>query len=402
MSAIARWWVRPSQTVSDGLAGHANSLGLLRLLLAIAVIVSHAFPIGGFGTDPFLGFFRGQDNLGGVAVFGFFTVSGYLIAKSGARIDALAFIWHRVLRIFPAFWLVLLVGAFVVGPIAWLSMGRGIRSYLLASAGPWEYLGTNWLLIIHNYGISDVFAATTPYGRLYGSVLNGSLWTLEHEFFCYLLIGALVLVTAMRRPRLAKSLIVGLAAIMAILRIGELFLGQNWAVFIPLMSDVNRQRLVFAFMIGSVFAVFSRAIRLDDRAAIAAIVIVVVTLRTSGFELFGIPALAYVVFWLAARLPRSLHRVGATNDYSYGVYVYGFLVEQCFASVGLYREGYVPFVVCSVFVTFACAWLSWHLVEKRALALKAWGPGRGVQYWYARARHRPIAELPAMSSRGET
>ncbi len=29
-----------------------NSIGFMRLVMATAVIVSHAWPLGGFGTDP--------------------------------------------------------------------------------------------------------------------------------------------------------------------------------------------------------------------------------------------------------------------------------------------------------------------------------------------------------------
>lgn len=397
--ALQRWWYRDQPTVSDGLSGRANSLGLLRLILAAAVIFSHAFPTGGLGTDPFTGWFRNQENLGGVAVIGFFAASGYLIAKSGARSDVIAFLWHRVLRIFPAFWLALLVGAFFVGPIAWFSMGRGVRSYFTV-ANPWSYVSGNWLLTIHQYGIADIFVST-PYGQVAGSVLNGSIWTLIYEFFCYLVIAALVLLTVMRRPRVAKILIIALLAVTAVLRLGFVFTGQNWGVYVPLMSDVSTQILLYAFLCGSLLAVFSRQIRLDDRAAIIAAVVVIATLRIEGFQFFGIPAMAYVLFWLAARLPPMFQRVGAVNDYSYGVYVYGFLIEQSFASIGLYRLGYVPFVLTSLVVTGGCAWVSWHLVEKRALALKDRGPGRGLVYWYDTARRRPVRGLATTPAKGQ-
>ena len=49
-------------------------------------------------------------------------------------------------------------------------------------------------LTISQYGIFDLFATTTPYGRLTGgSVLNGPVWTLHYERGCYLVIGLLVI-----------------------------------------------------------------------------------------------------------------------------------------------------------------------------------------------------------------
>ncbi|MET0861303.1 MAG: acyltransferase family protein, partial [Microbacterium sp.] len=169
--------------LSEALNGRRNSLGILRLILASAVIFCHAWPIGGWGEDPLAARFEYQENLGGVAVLGFFAISGYLITKSGMTGDALRFLWHRILRIMPAFWGVLVVCAFVIGPIWWAANGRGLDTYFTSGAGgPLGYLTGNWDLTIRQYGIHDVFG-NNPYGAVAGSVMNGSIWTLRYEFF---------------------------------------------------------------------------------------------------------------------------------------------------------------------------------------------------------------------------
>lgn len=110
-------------SIADALAGHRNSLGVIRLVLASAVIFAHAYPLGGFGAGPWLTYTNNQVSLGSLAVLGFFAISGYLITKSGLNADVLQYLWRRVLRIFPAFWVVLLIGAFVVGPLVWVANG---------------------------------------------------------------------------------------------------------------------------------------------------------------------------------------------------------------------------------------------------------------------------------------
>jgi hypothetical protein len=55
--------------------GRSNGFGLMRLLLAVLVIVSHAFPLGGFGVDPTGWWTHAQVNLGFLALLGFFTLS---------------------------------------------------------------------------------------------------------------------------------------------------------------------------------------------------------------------------------------------------------------------------------------------------------------------------------------
>jgi peptidoglycan/LPS O-acetylase OafA/YrhL len=376
----------PQGSLSAALAGHRNSLGVLRLVLASLVIFSHAVPLGGWGTDPSLGWSRGQESIGGFAVVGFFAISGYLIAKSGASADVVQFFWRRVLRIFPAFWLVLIVAIVIVGPIAWVLEGHSLATYLsVGPGGPLAYFTSNWDLTIRQWGIHDIFAET-PYGReVGGSVFNGSLWTLVHEWWCYVLIGVLVLFGVLTRARI---IVAGITAFFFILTVATIAVPGAAGSVIAELGDPFRLKLGLVFMIGATLAMYSREIISDDRLGIFAIVIVIVTLRFGGWNIVGTAAFAYALLWLASRLPKAFQWIGAKNDYSYGVYVYGFLVQQMTASLGWYRMGYVPWVIATLVVTAGCAWLSWHLVEKRALWLKDWGPGRGVRYWYEWSKAR--------------
>lgn len=373
-------------SLSEGLAGHRNSLGVIRLVLASAVIFSHAFPTGGWGEDPLLHLSRGQDTIGGIAVAGFFAVSGYLIAKSGASADIVQFLWRRALRIFPAFWTVLIVGALVVGPIAWVLAGNTLRSYV--GGQPITYVLLNADLIMRQYGISDIFAQTTPYGRSLGgqSVFNGSLWTLVYEWSCYLLIAILLVTGALRR---AKWVVPALAGVFYLLLVVHTLSPLTVQTYLPYFADRFKITLTLVFLIGSTLAMYSRRIPLNDWIGAACGVVMVVTLFTGGWFFLGYPAYAYFVLWLAARLPKRVQWIGAKNDYSYGMYVYGFLVQQFTAFLGWHLLGYWAWVALTIVVTAGCAWLSWHLVEKRAMALKDRGPGRGIAFLSPRTRPVP-------------
>jgi peptidoglycan/LPS O-acetylase OafA/YrhL len=374
--------IGPGRSLADGLAGHRNSFGVIRLALATAVIFSHAFPLGGWGEDPLLRYTQNQQNIGGVAVLGFFAISGYLIAKSGMNADGLQFLWRRVLRIFPAFYVVLIVAAFVVGPIAWLMVGRPLSTYLnFGSVGPFAYLAHNFDLWMRQYGVNDVFAATTPYGHTAGPVFNGSLWTLSYEFGAYLIIFVLVVTGILKR---AKFMVLVLTGFYFVCQVAiEAFPGSGRQI-LPTFGDDYRVSLPLIFLFGSCMAVYSRRIPLDGRLAILSAAVAVFTLWQGGLTILGFPAIAYLVLWAAACLPARLHWIGQKNDYSYGMYVYGFLVEQFTAFLGWYRWGYLPWTLVVVVITAGCAWLSWHGVEKRALSLKDVGPGRGVRYWLDR------------------
>lgn len=376
-------WARGS--ISDSLGGHANALGIIRLVLASLVIFSHAFPLGGWGDDPLPLWTKNQETIGGLAVVGFFTVSGYLITKSGRSNDVVQFLWRRALRIFPAYLFVLVVSAGVIGPAIWMAEGNGLRQYLgLGPGGPAAYVIGNADLTIRQYGIYDVFASTTPYGiRTGGSVMNGSIWTLTYEWACYLGIAVLLVLGVLR---FARWVVPVLAAGLLVLAVLERMAGVPIDAALPLLADDYRVSLGFAFLCGAVLAVYSRAIPCDDRLGVLSLAVVILSLALGGWVAIGYPAFAYFLLWLAARLPESTRWIGQRNDYSYGMYVFGWPMQQVTAYLGWNEWGYLPWVLVTLVLTGGCAWVSWHLVEKRAMALKDVGPGRGVRDLGRRAR----------------
>jgi hypothetical protein len=131
MSAAAR---RPSGSLKHALSDTPNSLNLVRLLLALAVIQYHSGALGGYVPGMI---FRWTD-AGQLAVYGFFGISGYLIAGSALKNSVPRFLWHRILRIFPAFWICLLLTAAVFGWIGWNHAGHhcGVGCYVTEPNGP--------------------------------------------------------------------------------------------------------------------------------------------------------------------------------------------------------------------------------------------------------------------------
>ena len=375
------------KSLRDALNGHQNSLGLVRLIMAAAVIFDHAFPLGGWGTAPFLKHTLNQQSLGGLAVLGFLGISGYLVTKSAMGGDVLQFMWRRFLRIFPAFWLALLFGAFLLGPALWLAYGRPLGSYLGVGPGsPISYLYSNWTLWIGQFQIWDLLATTTPFGIAgYGGPINGSIWTLAYEWTCYLLLALLLAMGILSRAKIVVPLT---AAFFFLMQLLNLVSPGAAAAVVPFFADTWRLNFGLIFFIGATIAMYSHLVPFDHRLGIFSGVVSLVLLRVGGFNTVGYVLFAYFVLYVAVALPRQFHWIGTKNDYSYGVYLYGWVAQQILAYLGLNRLGYVPFVGLSLIGAFGFAWVSWHVVEKSALKLKSWGPGRGIRYWLSTASRR--------------
>jgi peptidoglycan/LPS O-acetylase OafA/YrhL len=122
----------------------------------------------------------------------------------------------------------------------------------------------------------------------------------------------------------------------------------------------------------------------DGRWAAVSLVVLILVGVAGQFVAVGALPLAYLLMWLAVRLP--LHSFGRRFDISYGLYIYAFPVQQMLARADVQRAGVAVFVLASVVLAIPPAFLSWVLVERPA---KDWSAG------WIRRRH---AGLPLQST----
>lgn len=334
-----------STTIGGALSGRANALNALRLVLATAVIVGHSWPLGGFGDSGFEG-------LGGFAVDGFFCISGYLIAGSRVRLPIGRYLWNRVLRIFPAFLVCLVVTAFVFAPGVTL-----LHDQVWHASSSVDYVLRNASLWINQRGI-DATLRSVPYRVAW----NGSLWTLFYEFSAYLVAAVVLTPRFVRRraPLACFGMLIGCAALIPAAH-GPLHVTTN--------LYLNGLRLGVFFIAG--MAVWSVKDRLTASAPLAAVCAAVVAIAWFQseivFQAIAALPLAYLLLWLGGRLPV---RVGVDNDISYGMYIYAFPVQQVLATAGLQKLGLGAMIVGSTLCTIPLAALSWFGIERPALRLK--------------------------------
>jgi peptidoglycan/LPS O-acetylase OafA/YrhL len=344
----------------------SNSLNFLRLALAILVIFSHTIPIGGFGNETVLG----NQTLGDLSVDGFFAISGFLICGSAVRhtshygrwLGLVKYFWDRVLRIFPAFWICLILTAGVFGLVGWWSLHHQLAGYWSQPRGPLHYMVSDSFLRMNSYTISG-----TPAKVPYSLAWDGSLWTLSWEFLCYIGVAALAAVGLLVRRQLV--------AVIAVF----VWLGEVYVFFSPTFFPSAQYALRFGtiFLVGAL--VFLYRDRIPDSGALALVLFAVGCLGAAiGHPLSQVsdlitgPAMAYPVLWLGAHLP--FRKVGATNDLSYGVYIYAFPVGQLLALAGIQRFGYLAFALATVAGTLPLAAASWWGVERWALRARGWLP----------------------------
>jgi peptidoglycan/LPS O-acetylase OafA/YrhL len=339
-------WAPPR--IADRAAGRDNNFNLLRILAAIGVLISHAYPIslGPDAAEP-LSAQLGGITLGTVSVMIFFSISGFFITRSFAGQASLArFLQARCLRLFPALIVVLLVTVLVSG--FWLTTAA---PDVFWRAAP-EYILRNVSLFSLKYDLPGVFSA-----NVYGPAINGSLWTLNYEVLCYLGVVLAGLAGLLTRPWIFAVALVGFAGIYA------------FNMIHPMHDRIDSLlMLALPFAIGMSFWVWRKVIPLSALLAVALFGVAYLVHQTALLEPVLALALSYTMFVIGYAQSPFLAAYNRLGDYSYGTYVYAFPIQQLVASFAIASP--LTNIALALPATLICAALSWYLVEAPAMRLK--------------------------------
>ncbi|MQS12706.1 acyltransferase [Streptomyces kaniharaensis] len=372
-------------TLAELLSGRTNSFGLLRLLLATSVVVSHVYPLAWGHLDPLWKHSGEQTDLGKMAVIGFFVLSGFMITGSGRRTTVGRYAWHRAMRILPGLWGSLVVSTLVIMPFLYQWQHHTLDGFWSHPNGPETYLTGTWnTSLTGGWDVSGVIAEGVRRGTNFDGSVNGALWSLKYELLCYLVVGLLAAGGVLLRARRLVPLVT--VALWGLI-LNDWIDAPGWrgipgdmdsTLSVPLLGPLSIHFIVhlgFVFLLGATFQLYRERIAVHDGLALLSALAFLVTLRWGGVFVIGYPAFAYLLLWLATRLPGPFRKIGRKRDYSYGIYIYGFTVEQSLAMLGYARYGKLGFLGCALAGTVALAALSWHLIESPAMRLKDWTPG---------------------------
>lgn len=345
-------WLAGRRLTPADLTADGNAFTALRWLLASTVMFSHGWDLTQWrtGLDPsvaVLGF-----PVAGLAVFLFFTLSGFLVTGSLVKRGPVAFGVARALRLIPGLWVMLIVVTLGLG--AWV--GTLPFAEYLRDPRTWRYIVDNALLLTADYRLPGVYENLPIRG------VNGSLWTIPQEVRCYLVLGILGAIGAMRSRRwLLAALLIGVLV--------------QIAVPLDAIPALDRpRRLALSFFLGVVAYQWRGELRWSWPLALAAVAAALGLVRAPLPPAVSMVALqiafAYltgVVAFLGPPWLKSISR--RLPDYSYGIYIYAFPAQQLAVELGWGRTPLSNIAAgFALLLPFAAA--SWHLIEKPALTLK--------------------------------
>ncbi len=339
------------------LKAQANNLTLVRLVLASAVILSHAYwQVNGNGEEDPLTWLLGQP-ISTYAVDGFFFLSGFLVYPSLIkRNDVASFAVARLMRLWPGLavsvGLTILVGAFLTRvPIA-------------------EYLtGPTAAFAFGNLSLTNAKFHLT--GIQCGDVLcniNGSLWTLPREAQCYLAL-VLLFLAGLAKPAWMLRLVLPATVVFALVwhlpGLEEAVSRRSHGLAYALHTF---DRLWVLFAAGIAASILRPHIRLSW-GWLALLFGVTVAAEHLGFGLHVRTLfVGYAVLCFGFLTARNGAISARWPDYSYGIYIYAFPVMIAAYALWPNLSG-AGLALVNFLLTLPFAIFSWHCVESPFLRL---------------------------------
>jgi peptidoglycan/LPS O-acetylase OafA/YrhL len=338
--------------------GRPSGFDYMRLVLALGVIVAHSglLVYGEHGSG-------GKWDAGVIVVMivpMFFALSGFLVAGSLERTKTmLTFLGLRVLRIMPALAVEVFLSALVLGPLlttfsvaAYFSDVQ-FRAYFLNILGD-----------IH-YTLPGVFQSNP------NTLVNGQLWTVPYELICYIVLSFLAVSGLFKR----RHWLVLLLGVYYIAQVGNTILRTNHEVKVAGGSSA-----VMAFIAGLILYRYRDKLKWSFQLfGLALLVSVILCFVPNGVRFIALPA-AYVTVYLGlCNLPRD--RLLLSGDYSYGLYLYGYPIQQAVVALGrtTLNQWWLN-LAFALPLSILVAIGSWWLVEKPALRLRA--KLKDIETWY--------------------
>lgn len=333
-----------------------NNFDAMRMIAAMVVIFGHAHPLSSQPDPVLLG-----NSVQSVAVKIFFVVSGFLVAKSWRSDPHLGrFLARRGLRLFPALAVLLLLTTLVLGPIftalplAEYFQHPGVRQYFIFN-----------LLLSPVYALPGVFA-----DNIYPNAVNGSLWSLPVEVLMYLILPVVATVAALARSR---AVFIGIVLIGAALSLNYVLTTPGpdqvvlWGTGSVSVADVGPY-----FFLGAIYAITRLEGTLNQGGALF-VVAIAALFQPSAYwmqQVLLMMVLPYIVLSFSTTATPWVSKAGRFGDPSYGIYLYGFPVQQALFSVVGPSMGPLENTAIAAPIVVLLAYLSWYSVEKRALSYK--------------------------------
>jgi len=330
-----------------------NNISIMRFIAAALVIYGHMFVLSVHQQPNLL--LGNQPHIIGIRIF--FVISGYLITKSfNSDRNVLRYALRRFFRIVPGLVFCIILTTFIIGPIL---TTLPLDKYY-TDPEVYGYLFKNILF-------SPVFNLPGVFENNPSSAVNGSIWSLPVEIIMYIIFPIVFWLCSKSRYQ---------TVLLTICVIAVCILNVIWSIYYP--TDIlvvygtpfkNVSDLApFFFMSGLFTLPFYKKLLNIQVGFILLVIAQLLSLSNWKMDIVQFVVFPYAILSFAFDSKPVFKDFSVKNDYSYGLFLFGFVSEQSIIKYLLIDNTIVEnrnvLFVISILLALGFAVMSWHLVEK--------------------------------------
>lgn len=341
-----------SETFATIMAQHrgiTTGFDYLRIILALSVVFWHGI-LTTTGQDGHIwsGLLR---PIPAIILPMFFCLSGFLVSGSLSRtVNMREFLLLRAIRIIPALFVEVILAALILGP-------------LLTTLPLTEYFSDTQFhhYFLNIFGMVYLYLPGMFTENIFPNVVNINLRTLPSELECYVLLAILATLKVVKKPLLLAML--------------SIFLLIAATLHISPNADVLQKTpplgitLVLAFLFGVLFNILKEHIPHKKIWFVVAFIFMVLLLLKASTQFIALPFIAYVTGYLGLLTPPKKTFL-LRGDYSYGLYLFGFPLQQVYAMLFAPNLSWLGSVIFTLTLGLGYAYFSWNFIEKPIMQKK--------------------------------
>jgi peptidoglycan/LPS O-acetylase OafA/YrhL len=335
--------------VIDALKRNNNNLDLIRIICAISVIFSHSLVLAkNVGHSDPLNSIVGFAYIGPTAVKIFFFISGILVTNSLITTkNATHFVVSRFFRVYPAYVFLIIISTFIIGPILTSLSYNDYMQSPVTLMYAWEniFLNTHYFLP----GVFD--------NNIYQGSVNGSLWTIPYEVAAYAILLGIYFIFGSRNRLL-------LSAICIVVILSPAF-GLNKILFIN-STTPEVYMLAPCFALGALFAINRDFIKVSLSIPIGFFILFYFVSDAFLSQMFFYFMMCTLALYVST--VNIVKYIKPRHDISYGIYLWGFLVQQIIYNYIPSLSLHLNQIIC-IAVTIVFSYISFFVVEQPSMKI---------------------------------
>jgi peptidoglycan/LPS O-acetylase OafA/YrhL len=333
-----------------------NNFDFLRLFAAVCICFTHSFYLlQQENAEPLSELTNNYFDFSIIGLSIFFTISGYLIYHSASTSSLKQFAWKRLLRIQPL--LIVMCLLLVIAGGFWLTAVSTLQYF--SNKETYTYFRNILPIFGAQFNLPQVFS--TNIGE---SGVNGSIWTLVVEERLYAII-ALLFVFKNYKEIIFRYTIIAIN----IIYLAHIFVFDN-----TLIPYLNGRHIIYMIMFLNGALMYNVKINFFQYAKqwliwLVAIMFLIITIKIPALQKSIVIPFIVLMF---AHKQLVLNKAGQWGDFTYGVYLFSFPIQQIIVFVCKNQIKPYTLFALTMLISLPIAVCSWHFFEKKILQYKTW------------------------------